>query len=326
MTDSGTFVKTRICIIGTGAMASLFAGRLSRVAEVSMIGSWQTQINALNQGALFEESNGDTWAFAVDAFTRVPEDYVADLVLILTKGYRNEQAADFAAYCLTYDSYPGIVLTLQNGLGNDLHLKEKISAERILVGVTTQAANLIRPGHVKDNGAGPVSLPLLKGKEQEVELISQIFAEAGFKVKISAGTEVLLWRKLLVNASINPLTAIFNARNGEIASNPDYRYLMLRLGGEVLSVAAAYGLDLGIEDLESYLVNICTSTANNQSSMLRDVLRKGNTENETINGAVIRKAAVLNIGVGINRLVYNLVKDIESGKREPGEPPDLSKL
>ena len=112
----------------------------------------------------------------------------------------------------------------------------------------------------------------------------------------------------MVNAAINPLTALWRVPNGALLASADRRWLLARLVEEAANVARARGLVLPFEDPVAYTEGVCRSTAANRSSMLQDVERGRPTEIDSINGIIIAEGKRLGVHVGVNEVVWRLVR------------------
>ena len=92
---------------------------------------------------------------------------------------------------------------------------------------------------------------------------------------------------MLVNAAINPLSAIYHVRNGVLAENAQTRQEMEELTREGVAIAQAKGIDISFEEIWQAVLDTCQKTAANRSSMLVDVERGRQTELDIINGGLV---------------------------------------
>jgi len=300
----------KIAVIGAGAMGSLFGGKLSSVASVWLIDPWKEHIKAIQRhGLRLIEPEGEQ-VIRVKATTdpaTVKER--VDLALILVKSPHTEAAARTARSLLKED---GLVLTLQNGLGNLEVIARVVGAERAVQGVTAHGATLLGPGRVRHAGHGPTHLATRPEVEERMDQVADTFRRAGFETHLSADLEGLLWGKLIINVGINALTAILRVPNGALAEIDEARALMEEAVEEAVRVARAKGIGLPYDNPQRRVREVCLATAENLSSMLQDVLRRRPTEIEVINGAIVREAARFGIPTPVNRLLVQLVKAIEA--------------
>ncbi|HEY3313329.1 MAG TPA: 2-dehydropantoate 2-reductase [Anaerolineales bacterium] len=297
-----------ILIIGTGALATLFAGRLAATgASITLLGTWKNAIEAFNQeGARLIQADGSGLNFKVRA-THDPADCKnADLALVLVKAWQTGRAAQQLAQCLPQN---GLALTLQNGLGNREILSASLGAQRVMLGVTTTGATLLGPGLVRMGGEGDTSL---EAHPRSAE-VSELFRSAGMQVEIVADANSLVWGKLVVNAAINPLSALLGLPNGELLERPTARLVMAALARETASVASALGVHLPFADPVAMAEEVARRTARNRSSMFQDVKRGAPTEIDAICGAVVRAGERRGVPAPVNWSMWQLVSALQPG-------------
>jgi 2-dehydropantoate 2-reductase len=292
-----------LLIIGTGAMACLFAARLSAAkVRVIMLGTWDEGLKALNQeGVRLVSADGSEQCYSVMA-TQDPEDCIGvPYALVLVKSWQTPRAAKQLAECLAAD---GLAMSLQNGLGNREQLVQALGAKRVVLGVTTIGATLLGPGRVYQAGEGVISL----GAHANLGILSNLFRAAGFVIENAPDANALLWGKLVINAAINPLTAILGVPNGELLNRSTARALLQATAREVAAVAVAQGIRLPYPDPVVAAENIARRTAENHSSMLQDVQRGVPTEIDAICGAVVQAGEQTGVPTPINRTLMQLIK------------------
>ncbi|MBU4225387.1 MAG: 2-dehydropantoate 2-reductase [Chloroflexi bacterium] len=291
-----------ILIIGTGALATLFAARLSATGvDVTMLGTWPAGLDALRkEGARLAAADGMERAYPVRVTDDPAECRRARFALVLVKAWQTERAARQLTSCLAED---GLALTLQNGLGNREILSESLGLGRVALGVTTTGATLLGPGLVRLGGEGTISLEA----HPRLAALEAMLRAAGFAVNMVADVRSLLWGKLVVNAAINPLTALLRVPNGELLQRPTARFLMSELAREAAAVARAQGVSLPFEVPESAAEEVAQRTAANRSSMLQDVLRGAPTEIDAICGAIVRAGEAAGMPAPLNRVMWYLV-------------------
>ncbi len=292
-----------LLIVGTGAMACLFAARLSAAGEaVIMLGTWQAGLHALReQGVTLVESDGRQHTYPVQATDDPEACRGAQLALVLVKSWQTQRAARQLKACLDKG---GAALSLQNGIGNREMLVNILGAARVALGVTTLGANLAAPGRVVAAGDGPISI----GVHSRLAPLINALRSAGFTVEDAPNPDVLLWGKLVINAAINPLTALLRVPNGELLERPTARALMVSLARETAAVAAALGYPLDDTNPAAAVEAVARRTAANRSSMLQDLQRGAPTEIDAICGAIVRAGEQTGVPTPVNLLVWQLVK------------------
>jgi 2-dehydropantoate 2-reductase len=298
MTEKTT---SSILIVGTGALATLFGYRFAQGGiDVTLLGSWQEGLYALkNFGARLDGAEG----YPVRAVDDPRDCEGARLALVLVKSWQTEKVAHQLSECLAED---GLALTLQNGLGNDEIISRRLGSERVGRGVITLGATLLAPGLVRLGGGGIVTLeehPRLRGLET-------IMQDAGFDIKLVSDAKSAIWGKLVVNAAINPLTALLRVKNGELLQVPSAHTIMGELANETASVANALQIDLPFQNPVRAVDDVARRTADNTSSMFQDILRSSLTEVDAINGSVVKLGKKTNVPTPVNRVIWSLVKAI----------------
>jgi 2-dehydropantoate 2-reductase len=294
-----------ILIVGTGALATLFAARLAQAGHIiTMLGTWRDGIEALEQhGARFVDSHGDEKRYPVHATDDPRECVGARHVIVLVKAWQTERVASQLQTCLADD---GLVLTLQNGLGNRETLMQSLGLDRVAIGIVMAGATLLGPGLVKAGGEGKISLE----QNQALGPVEEALRSAGFNIQTVDDVRSLIWGKLIVNAAINPLTALLRVKNGELLERPSAREMMRALARETAQVANAEGINLPFDDPISAVEEVARKTAENTSSMLQDVLRGAPTEIDAICGAVVNIAQKHEVNTPINWACWQLVKSL----------------
>lgn len=292
-----------LLIAGTGALATLFAARLRRAGyHVAMLGTWKEGLKALrSDGVRLVDADGSEHQFGVQATSDPRECIRIRYALVLVKAWQTERVARQLAECIPDN---GVAVTLQNGLGNRETLAQSLGLERVALGTTTTGATLLGPGLARAGGEGIISIechPALAPVEEALK-------SAKFNVQIVDDAQSLVWGKLVINAAINPLTALLRVPNGQLLERPSARRMMSALAQETAQVASAEKIDLPFEDPIAAAEEVARKTGANHSSMFQDVLRGAPTEIDAICGAVIRAAQKHHIDTPANWACWNLVK------------------
>jgi 2-dehydropantoate 2-reductase len=292
----------KVLIVGTGALGTFFAACLAAAGnQVTILGTWKNALAALNRdGARLVTAEGVEIHFPVRATDNPSECADADLALVLVKAWQTERAAGQLATCL---SQLALAVTLQNGLGNREILDRALGDTRVMLGVSTYGATLLGPGLARSGGEGVLSLEA-HPRSGEVECLLR---GAGFRVDIVPDANALAWGKLVINAALNPLTALLRVPNGELLKRPAARLLMSALAREAAAVAAAGGVKLPFADPVTAVEEVTRRTAANRSSMLQDVKRGARTEINAICGAVTQAAQERGVPAPVNWTMWQLV-------------------
>jgi 2-dehydropantoate 2-reductase len=300
-------------IVGTGALATLFAARLAGAGQtITMLGTWREGLNALRvSGARLAYSDGKEYAYPVIVTDDPDECRHTKVALVLVKSWQTERAARQLAECLAPD---GLAITLQNGLGNREILAARLGAARVVLGSTTTGATLLGPGLVKAGGEGMVSMEPHPALGAAVDALRS----AGFKVETIQDARSVIWQKLIINSAINPLTALLRVPNGQLLERPTARVLLHALAQETAAVASAEKVRLASGDSVRMVEDVARRTAVNHSSMFQDVQRGAPTEIDAICGAVTRAGQRHGIPTPINRACWQLVAALAPAPRDGG--------
>ena len=231
-----------------------------------------------------------------------------DAAVVCVKTYGTAWAAEVAARLVSAD---GVVATVQNGLGNVETLGSRIDPARISPGVIYVGAELV-DGELAATGAGRVDLgrPRDAKARDRLEALAKVLAEGGMTVNVVDDPWPSVWRKLVVNAAMNPTTAIFGLRNPELLDHPAGRPIADDLARETARVATAAGVAIDPEKAPDMWHS--TAAFVNRSSMFQDVSKGRPTEIDAINGAVAREGRRLGVPTPVNESITLLVKAVEA--------------
>jgi 2-dehydropantoate 2-reductase len=315
----------KIAVLGGGSLGLLLAGKLTASGCDTVL--WtrtRDQATLLNSNGLKLEENSGDIANIVQISAISFEDAVAaelDFVLLTVK--QTALTPEFLAHLAIAIPIGGMLVLYQNGIGHLELLEKALPGRRLIAAVTTEGSlridattvrhtgkgeTRIGDGHIAFNSAKTERLNSVNDSfSDEVLLLERLLKQAGFSVFLSKqlGEEIL--RKLLINAVINPLTAILRIRNGQLTETASRLELMKSLFHESFEILSHYGL-AGETDLWNHVLHVCFATSRNESSMLQDVSSRKETEIEFINGAICRMAIKQGREAPWNEAVTALVK------------------
>jgi 2-dehydropantoate 2-reductase len=307
----------KIGIVGAGAMGGLFAGMLTRAGQdVWLIDNHKQRAEKINrEGLIIEASKAlesrepKQETIKIKATTEPQEAGSCDLVIIFVKAYDTEKATRNS---LPLTGSKTVWLTLQNGLGNIDKMGKIVGKDRVIAGITYQGATVLEAGRIRHAGCGNTVIGEIDGKESErIKSISDIFNQAGIETEVSDNMQGVLWGKLLINAVINPLTAITRVKNGQLLESPLLKDTMRLMVQEATRVPLKKGIRLPYQKVFEKVEESCYASRDNISSMLQDILRKKRTEVDFINGAIVSEAEKIGIPTPLNKALWNLVRFLE---------------
>lgn len=297
----------KIAIIGSGAMGSLYGGILAEAGnEVHLIDIFEEHINKINEFGLCIVKDGKERYIKNISATKDPNEVgKVDLAIVFVKSTITDIAVKQNSTVLDENT---TVLTLQNGLGNIEKINQEIDREQIIAGTSTNGASMIEPGKINHAGNGGTVIGEIDGAITErIKTLEKLLniSELG-PAETSDNIMGIIWNKLIINAGINPLTAMTGLKNGEVLENEESLHLLEKLVKEAIEVAKAQNIKLGFNDTEK-VKEVCRATAGNTSSMLSDIKNKRKTEIMNINGAIARIGKKYNIETPVNEVFTNLV-------------------
>ncbi len=299
MDEPASLPRFPMAIVGPGALGLLFAQALSKAMRVAVVARCPERARELRAGVMVGEATFHPEAFGPESAPR------AERILILVKAPHTAVAANAAA---AMD--PRAVLSLQNGLVEDI-LRNALPGVRAAQGVTSVPA--YRDGaRIVPGGRGETLVP--PGFDDFVEALRS----AGFEARVEPDIRRARLLKLLVNACINPLTAVHGVRNGELL-DPRFAAALRDLASEAAAVLRHEGVALEADAALDRVLAVARATAGNRSSMLQDLEAGRETEIGFITGALIGMAARHGVPLPTHQALYaKFHRRARSGVPPPG--------
>lgn len=305
----------KITVLGAGAMGSWIGALLARAGhDVTLVGR-KDHVAVVRAHGLRVSGKTELHlpAGALHAVERAQDAPPSDLLLLTVKAYDTRRALQEARPLLRGATR---VVSMQNGLGNVEEVAEAAEERRAFAAVTTHGVTFVEPGHVKHAGVGYFRVGSPYNEHAVARELAELFRGAGI-ADAEANDRILgeVWAKVVVNASINPLTAITGLTNGALLEHPHLARLMERVVEEAVDVARAEGAPLPEDDLLVRARRVAQLTAANKSSMLQDVERGRQTEIDAICGEIVARGAARAVDTPVNATLLALVKGIELSTR-----------
>ena len=298
-----------IVVFGAGAIGSLFGALLAEKNTVILVGRRPHVTKIVEKGLLVK---GNTHLSirvpAVESIQDVP--FSPDIILLTVKSYDTETAS---RQLLPIIQNQTMVISLQNGLDNIKKIKQYITKNQILVGVTTQGSLFSKPGEIIHTGKGKTILGELDGSySKRLERLVTLFNEVGIETKTSDDIQREIWRKAIINSSINPLTAFLRCTNGYLLHNHLLEKIVEYICKESVHIAVSEGIKVSSEEMIEKTKEVIRDTSKNYSSMFQSVKQGKKTEIESINGIFSRTALAHNIDGSLNRILFQLISSLET--------------
>jgi 2-dehydropantoate 2-reductase len=300
----------RICVVGCGAVGSIFAAHLAQLAEVEV---WaydldEAHVEAINEHGLRLTGVGEVVA-RLHATTDAAELPPCDFGIVATKSMHTEAAIAAAAGAFG----EGAVCSVQNGVGNEETIAEHV--ERVIRGTTFPAGRMLEPGHVRWDVGGQTTIGPFEPRPapmEAVERLADACTRGGLPTNALSDARGPQWRKLIFNAATNPIGAVTGLTHGRVCEFAPLRRLVTVLVDEGKAVAVAQGIELDAdpEELIDYAARRDVAY-DHKASMLQDVEARRETEIDYLNGGIVRFGEEHGVPTPLNGAVTALIKGVQ---------------
>jgi len=300
----------RVCIVGCGAVGSLFAANLANLDDVEV---WaydlsREHVDAINAGGLRLSGAGEVVG-PVRATADPAELPACDFGIVATKAMHTEPAIAATAHAFG----DGAVASVQNGIGNEESIAGHVA--RVIRGTTFPAGRILEPGHVQWDVKGDTTLGPFEPSPapmDQVERLAEACTRAGLPATAVADARGPQWRKVIFNAATNPVGAVTGLTHGRVCEDPALRRLVSGLVDEGKAVASAQGIELDADPEELIDHAARPDVAyDHKASMLQDVEARRATEIDYLNGGIARFGREHGVPTPLNEAILALVKGVE---------------
>ena len=300
----------RVCVVGCGAVGSLFAANLAQLEDVEV---WaydldRAHVEAIAAHGLRLTGAGDVVG-SVRATAEPSELPDCDFGIVATKAMHTDGAMAATAHAFA----GGAVASVQNGVGNEEVIARHVS--RVIRGTTFPAGRIVSPGVVQWDVRGDTTFGPFEpqpARSDEIERLADACTRGGMPTHAVADARPAQWRKVVFNAATNPVGALTGLTHGRVCERPDLRALVSALVDEGKEVAGAQGitLDADPEDLIDHAARHDVAY-DHKASMLQDVEARRRTEIDYLNGGIARFGRELGVPTPLNDALTALVKALE---------------
>lgn len=305
----------KICVVGCGAVGSLFAAHLAQKGEAEV---WAYDVSKEHVDAI--RKNGLRISGAADFTARLnatsdPRELPhCDYGIVATKAIHTRKAIEQAAHAFDETS---AVCSVQNGVGNEEIIADHV--KQVIRGTTFPAGHPIEPAHIGFDIKGdtwigpfePTHTPMFK-----VEELAGLITRSGMNVIPLKDARGAQWTKLIFNAATNPVGALTLLHHGAATRFEPTRELFNDLISEGEAVARALGIELH-GDPRTLVQKGANAPGKHRASMLQDVLAKRQTEVDFMNGAIVKWGETTGVRTPLNKAIWELVKGLEHGWADP---------
>jgi 2-dehydropantoate 2-reductase len=301
----------RVCVVGCGAVGSLFAANLAQLDDVDV---WAYDLAADHVRAINEDGLRLSGAGEVVGRLRATGDASelppCDFGIVAVKSMHTRAAAQATAHAFR----EGSVCSVQNGVGNEEAIAEV--CERVIRGTTFPAGHIVEPGHVHWDVKGDTTIGPFEPRPaplEECERLADACTRAGMPTTALPDARGPQWRKVVFNAATNPIGALTGLTHGRVCEDEGLRGLVSQLVDEGRAVAAAQGIELDAdpEELIDYAARKDVAY-DHKASMLQDVEARRETEIDYLNGGIVRFGGEHGVPTPLNEAVLALIKGMEA--------------
>jgi 2-dehydropantoate 2-reductase len=294
----------KVTVMGAGAVGCYFGGMLARAGHQVTLVARPQHVQAIERDGLRMETKTFDERVRLAASTEASAAQDADLVLFCVKSPDTENAGRQLQPWLRDDT---LVLCLQNGVDNAERLRAVLPRQEVAAAVVYVATEMAGPGHLKHHGRGELVIEPSRASER----VAQALAEAGVPTEISPNVRGALWLKLILNCAYNAVSAIAQRPYGENVASEGIWEVMRDVVDECVAVARADGVQLPA-DPHLATRKLVETMPTQYSSTAQDLARRKPTEIDYLNGYVVRRGQALGVPTPANRVLWALVKLMES--------------
>ena len=304
----------KIVIVGAGALGCLYGAMLSEKNEVLMLDVDKKQVDALNGYGIKlvdDASNLNSYKnFKADLSGSCNEP--AEVVFMLTKSAQTEKALEGNKGLFGENT---IVVTVQNGAGNDKKIAHYVKPENIVLGMDTHYCVSIGGGIVRHHGTGLTTIGSSVNNEAVINMVTEMMRDCGFDVEVNREIQRIIWNKLFINVSINAFTAITKTPVSYMIHDQHAWNFTKRLVYEAVAVAEEDGVYFSRRDVMNMLREYCENRGESYSSMYRDFQAGHKTDIDAINGEIVKLGHQYDIAVPYNALIVDLIHAMEGANK-----------
>jgi 2-dehydropantoate 2-reductase len=295
-----------IVVVGAGAIGSVYAAKLTARHDVAIVAR-PDHVSAIGRSGLRLTGHEELTCHP-RATPRVPLLGSATLVLLTTKVSDNRAAAAELSSRVRDDT---VIVCVQNGLGSEDVVKEVLGGRSVVLRAVTNFGAIFRePGVIDYKVAGCTLIE----QSPHSDAIAGLLTASGLDGRVSPNIRGEIWRKLIFNCVINPITSMLGTEVGSIADgrlDPLKRLVV----DECLAVARADNVT-GIDYDEDFVKTIADvfGPSRNVASMRQDLQRGKLTEIDFMNGAVVARGRQLGIECPVNASLVAIIRAMEASR------------
>lgn len=303
---------TDVCVLGAGALGTAIGGTLAAGGlDVVLVSRRAEHVAAVERDGLLLHTPDGQRRVTVRARTSCAGLGPVATLLVLVKSTDTATAIAAASGAIGPDT---LVLSLQNGLGNEQVLADAVGADRVAAGRTWVGGQLRGPGEVFAGVSGKRTVvgELDGTRSARLDRLAEQWTAAGVPVEVSESITSVIWDKLLTNVATGALSAITGLAYGGLYAVPELQEIGCAAAREAMAVATAAGVPLLRRDaLEVWRQAGEGLGPDFRASMLLSLDAGAPTEVDVVNGAVVRIGADLGVPTPVNEVLVAAVRGRE---------------
>jgi 2-dehydropantoate 2-reductase len=296
---SSSSSRSTIAVIGLGSIGGIVAGCLRDADRHDVIACVRNPLDRL----VLERPEGTVEA-PLRALTDPAQAARVDWVLLCTKGHQTPSAAPWLTRLCDAASR---VAVLQNGIGHVARIAPLAAGATVVPAIVYFNGERLATDRVRLRHAGEHDLAV--ADDADGQAFAQLFDGTPLRVILSADFATLAWRKLLINAVANPVTALTLQRQA-VFRRGDVHTLCLAILDEAVAVARADGARLAGDESARTMSTLLTYPAEAGTSMYFDRLAGRALEVEALTGAIVAAGERLGIATPLNRALLTLLRAV----------------
>lgn len=296
--------RLRVAVMGAGAVGCYYGGMLARAGHEVVLIARQQHVDAISAKGLRLQTTTFDEQVRLRASTDPGAATGASLVLFSVKSTDTESGGRLLGPHLAPDA---LVLTLQNGVDNADRLRVVLPRQDVASAVVYVATEMAGPGHVRHHGRGELVIEPSRASQA----VAQALIAADVPTRISDNVRGELWAKLILNCAYNAISAITQLPYGRAVEGEGVKDAMRDVVAECLAVAQSEGVSVP-GNVDAAVRKIAETMENQFSSTAQDLARGRRSEIDHLNGLIARRGQALGIATPANRVLWVLVKLLES--------------
>jgi len=299
MAQTAAEQRLRVAVVGLGSIGGVAAASLAAAGKHDVIACTRRPLEHLT----LERPEG-TVEVALKSLTDPSQVKPVDWVLLCTKAHETESAGPWLQRLCQPSTR---VAVMQNGIDHAARVAPFIDGASVVPVIVYYNGERLAPGRVRMSRVAPHDL--IVPADEGGRVFAALFAGTTISVLLSDNFLTLAWRKLLLNAVANPVSALTLQRQS-VFRRPDVHALCLEILAEAIAVARADGAKLAPDEAERVMTAMLAIPAELGSSMYFDRLAGQPLEIEALTGAIVICGERYGVATPLNRALLTMLRAV----------------